>query len=93
MTDDEKTIRVEDLEYVDINCADCEEHLYNLVKIKDSDKDYKIIVECPFCEEGASWEHHIQGDYIQAPPEDLILEDTREENDKFYITLKGIDDA
>lgn len=91
MADEKKIIQVEDLEHTDINCADCEEHLYNLVKIESSDKEYRIVVKCPFCS-GESWEHHIKGNYIQAPSEDLILEETIEENEKFYITLKGIDD-
>ena len=38
--------------------------------------------------------NHIKyhGEYLQAPPEDLIVEEVWQEEETFYISLKGVDD-
>ena len=91
MSEDLNKIRVEDIQHVEIKCADCEEHIYNLVKLKPSEKELCLIIKCPFCD-GESWMHDIHGEYLQAPPEDLIVEEVWQEEEIFYISLKGIDD-
>ena len=91
LNEDNNKIRVEDLEHFEVKCADCEEHIYNLLKLKPSEKALRLIVKCPFCD-GESWTHDVHGEYLQAPPEDLVVEEVWEEEETFYISLKGIDD-
>lgn len=91
LNEDNNKIRVEDLEHVEVKCADCEEHIYNLLKLRPSEKALRLIVKCPFCD-GESWTHDVHGEYLQAPPEDLVVEEVWEEEETFYISLKGIDD-
>ena len=88
---EDNKLRVEDIEHFEVQCADCEEHLYNLVKLRNGDKRVWLIVKCPFCD-GESWTIDIHGEYLQAPPEDLIVEEVWQEEETFYISLKGVDD-
>ena len=89
----DEVIKYKDLEEVDITCADCEEQIFHLLKIKPTDKTNKLIVKCPFCE-GESWLIDITGEYFQKSPDDLIVDEMYEdEEDVMIITMKGKDDG
>jgi hypothetical protein len=70
--DEKPMVRVEDFEEYDVKCADCEELLLKMVKVRDSEKSYRMIIECPFCD-GESWLIELVGDYFQQTPKRLKL--------------------
>ena len=89
----DEVIKYKDLEEVDITCADCEEQIFHLLKIKPADKTNKLIVKCPFCE-GESWLINITGDYFQKSPDDLVVDEMFENEDGvMIINMKGADDG
>lgn len=82
-----EVIKVVDIEDVSINCADCDNVLLNLVRIRQSEKQQKLIVECPFCD-GESWITELTGKYFQSPPEGLMIgEMDEEENEENFFRL------
>ena len=85
--DEKPMVRVEDFEEYDVKCADCEELLLKMVKVRDSDRFYRMIVKCPFCE-GESWVIELLGDYFQQPPNRLLLEDIDEGEDCDRVNMR-----
>jgi len=81
------TIKTEDFEDHTIKCADCEKDLLYMVRVRPSEKNYKIIVKCPFCE-SESWLVELTGDYFQKTPKSLLIEEMYEENDVLLIIMK-----
>ena len=70
--DDKPMVRVADFEEYPVKCADCDELLLNMVRVRESEKSYQMIIECPFCD-GESWLMEFVGDYFQKPPKRLKL--------------------
>tara|TARA_Y100000593_G_scaffold28444_1_gene56744 strand:+ start:10357 stop:10653 length:297 start_codon:yes stop_codon:yes gene_type:complete len=88
----DQVIKYKDLEEIDIKCADCEEDLFKLLRVACTSKKNKLIVECPFCD-GRSWTVEVEGDYFQAPPDDLIVYEVYEKDGIIVIELEGKDDG
>ena len=89
----DEVIKYKDLEEIDITCADCEEQIFHLLKIKPTDKTNKLIVKCPFCE-GESWLIDITGEYFQKSPDDLIVDEMYEDEEGvMIIRMKGKGDG
>ena len=87
---EKEIIIVEDLEYKEVTCADCEEPLLNLLRKSKSDKKCRLLVNCPYCG-GQSWLIEMIGDYFQAPAEGLGLGSMDENNDTFILDMVKID--
>ena len=87
-------IKVEDLEDVEVKCADCDKTLLQLVRVQITEERQKLIVDCPFCD-GESWLVELSGKNFQSPPEGLLLgemEEDEEEENFFRLTME-IEDA
>jgi len=86
-------IKVEDLEDVEVKCADCDKALLQLVRVQQSEEKQKLVVECPFCD-GESWIVELSGKYFQAPPEGLMLGEMEEqEEENSFRLIMEIEDA
>jgi len=92
--DSKKTvIKIEDLEDVEVKCADCDKTLLQLVRIRPSEEEQKLVVDCPFCD-GESWITELSGKYFQSPPEGLLLgEMEEEEEENSFRLIMEIEDA
>ena len=86
-------IKIEDLEDVEVKCADCDKTLLQLVRIRPSEEEQKLVVDCPFCD-GESWITELSGKYFQSPPEGLLLgEMEEEEEENSFRLIMEIEDA
>tara|TARA_R110000824_G_scaffold14985_6_gene63390 strand:- start:237 stop:530 length:294 start_codon:yes stop_codon:yes gene_type:complete len=88
----DQVIKYKDLEEVNIQCADCQEEIFKLLRVAPSKKENKLIVECPFCD-GESWLIDVTGDYFQASPEDILVDEVYERDGVIIIELKGKEDG
>jgi len=85
-----EVIKVADIKDVSVNCADCDSVLLKLVRVRQSEEQQKLIVECPFCD-GESWITELAGKYFQSPPEGLMIgemEEEEEEENFFRLTME-----
>ena len=60
-------IKVDELEDIEVKCADCEKTLLQLVRVQQTEEKKKLIVDCPFCD-GESWLVELSGKNFQSPP-------------------------
>ena len=80
-------VNIKDFKDLVVKCADCEKDLLHMVRVRDSEKNYKLIAKCPFCE-GESWLQELIGDYFQRIPDGLQMETVSEEGDVLVYTMK-----
>ena len=73
-----------------IKCADCEKDLLRMVRARPSEKNYKLVVECPFCK-GQSWLQELIGDYFQKIPDRLQMTGVSEKNDVLVYEMERSD--
>ena len=95
MSDDignrERIIQIEDLEYVEIQCADCESALLGMRKIKDTEDILFLTVTCPFCG-GESWINELKGKYYQQPIKGTVIEDFIQKEQQGFLVRIAKDD-
>lgn len=81
---DKPMVNLQDFKDQDVTCADCEKTLLRLVQVRSSEKKYKVIVKCPFCE-GQSWLTDLVGDYFKQPAKKLRIGEIEEEEDNVLL--------
>ena len=89
MTEDKNILDVSDFEEVNIECADCGKELLRMLRVEKSDAEFKITVNCPYCD-GSSWANQLKGRYYQNPPDGLGLGDMTEEDGNFILDMEKI---
>lgn len=89
--DGEKIVKVEDLEYVEIQCADCESALLGMRKVKDTEDILLLTVTCPFCE-GESWTTELTGKYYQQLIKGTRIEDFAQKSQTSFLVRIAKDD-
>jgi uncharacterized protein with PIN domain len=74
----------------DIFCADCNEKIFKMVRVEESDFEFSVLVVCPFCE-GESWRKDMKGKYYQDTVDGTIIKEVIADGNDFTIEVKKYD--
>ena len=72
------------MEQSDILCADCEEVILQMRKVKDTEDVFNLTVSCPFCE-GESWSTELKGKHYQQTVDGTRVEEFIQVDEKSFL--------